>query len=91
MELRPREKLNSLPTVITGVGDYLTRDGRRVTIHGMKDAPDDPDVTSFRAEGLVWQMFRGKVVPRDYTIWHVSGRKYPFVESRSDILSAWQD
>ncbi len=83
--------LNSLPDIITGPGDYVTRDGRRVTIHEVAEPGPDPTVTQCRAKGAVWKEFRGKVRPRGFNIWHTSGRSFILNESRSDIVGVWSE
>ena len=49
---------NDLPDIVDGPGDYVTRDGRRVTIHEVK-SPSAPDTTSFGASGAIWKDYRG--------------------------------
>jgi hypothetical protein len=82
--------LNSLPTIVRHPGDYVTRDGRRVTIREIK-GEYDPTATAFRAKGSIWKMFRGKERPRDLNIWHVSGRNSPLEQSPADIVGLWSD
>lgn len=77
-------QLNDLPTVIEAVGDYVTRDGRRVTIHEIKSST--PGTTSFPAKGSVWRMSRGKDRPGGLDIWHPSGRNQAQRESTRDIV-----
>lgn len=74
--------LSDLPVIIEAPGDYLTRDGRRVTIHEIKGP------STFSAKGHLWRMFRGKYVPKNYDIWHVSGRYKAVGESPEDIIKA---
>lgn len=81
--------LNSLPTVITGPGEYITRNGGRATIYAIKPFPD-PAYIGFSAKGSVWRIFRGVFRPRGYDIWHVSGRGYPVKESGRDIVARWE-
>jgi hypothetical protein len=82
--------LNNLPTIIRFPGDYVTRDGRRVTIREIKENPD-PTTTAFGVKGSIWKMFRGKERPRVNNIWHVSGRSLPLDESPADIVGLWSD
>lgn len=82
--------LNDLPLIVTGPGEYRTRCGGRVTIHKV-EAEGPPELTTFRAKGSIWRMFRGKLCPRTYSIWHVSGRAFPHQESGSDIVGPWTD
>jgi hypothetical protein len=76
--------LNDLPDIIETTGDYVTRDGRRVTIHEIK--PGTPGTTSFSAKGSVWRMSRGKDRPGGLDIWHLSGRNQAQRESTRDIV-----
>lgn len=80
-------RLFDLPTLITQPGDYRTRDGRRVTIREVGEV--SLDSTRFNATGSVWKMFRGKVRPRGYSGWHLSGRAFPLAEHPRDIVAAW--
>lgn len=73
--------LDTLPVIIDGPGEYLTRDGGRVTIH------DVDGRGTFSARGSKWKMFRGKLRPRIYGIWHISGRYKPLREDANDIIS----
>lgn len=73
--------LNDLPTIIDGPGEYLTRDGGRVTIH------DVDGKGTFSARGSKWKVYRGKWRPRLYGIWHTSGRYLPLREDENDIVS----
>ena len=74
---------NELPEVITEPGDYVTRDGRRVTIREIKPG------SYFVAKGSIWSLYRGKVRPRGYHIWHKSGRSFPLAECAADIVGPW--
>ena len=74
-------KLDDLSTVIDGPGDYATRDGRRVAIY------DISGNGTFAARGAVWKMFRGKMRPHGYSIWHVSGRHGALRETGADIVA----
>lgn len=81
--------LNDLPTIITAKGDYVSRDGKRVTILDVKPQGRD-DTTAFSAKGMVWKVMRQKHVPKAFNAWHVSGRLYPLHESASDIIGPWK-
>lgn len=82
--------LNDLPTIVDLPGDYVTRDGARVTIHEVKLRGDDHTTTEFLAKGSEWRMFRGKVRPHGFDIWHVSGRGFPLRESGRDIVGRYE-
>lgn len=84
--------LNTLPVIITGPGDYRTRDGRRVSIWTVSAwVPLDDSTTRFRAKGAVWRMDRDKLRPRGYHGWHVSGRALTSTEVTMDIVGPWED
>ena len=70
-----------LPTLITASGTYLTRDGRVVTIY------DVNGTGTFAARGAIHKMFRGKIRPRGYNIWHVSGRFDSIHENARDLVA----
>ena len=65
-------------------GEYLTRNGTRVTIHEVKTG------SSFTVKGIIWKMYRGKYRPRTYNVWLPNGRLLPTQESPLDIVSAYQ-
>lgn len=73
--------LDDLPTVVRGPGEYETRDGRRVQIREISGN------ATFSAKGAVYKEFRGRIVPRGYDIWHVSGRYRAVGEHPLDIVS----
>lgn len=75
---------DKMPVVIDGPGEYVTRDGRRVTIYNI----DGKGL--FSARGSIWKMFRGKVRPRTFEIWHVSGRNMPLHEKPRDIVGKFE-
>jgi hypothetical protein len=81
---------NTMPIVVHVPGDYVTRDGRRVTVREIKPN-DDLTVTAFTVKGSIWKMFRGKESPRVNNIWHVCGRSLPLKESPADIVGLWSD
>ncbi|AZU98522.1 hypothetical protein [Acinetobacter phage AbKT21phiIII] len=65
-------------------GEYLTRNGTRVTVHDVKEG------SSFTVKGSIWKMFRGKYVPRTFNVWMPDGRLLPNTESPLDIVSVYQ-
>ena len=71
--------------IITEVGDYLTRDGSRVTIFSIDGK--DP----FSCKGHVHKMFRGSKRPYPYSVWKPNGRYLTLRESTKDIVSKWID
>ena len=84
--------INRKALVITGPGDYVTRDGRRVTVSAvvpyapMPGAPLRHEVTAFEAKGAIWAMFRGVMRPRGLKIWHLSGNYRGLQPSPLDIV-----
>lgn len=80
--------LNELPTVITTPGDYRTRNGRRVTIHGIKPTTTLA-TTAFSADGSVWKTPTQMGINPQYSIWHVSGRHRTWEERGWDIIGKW--
>ena len=81
--------LNNLPTVIDAPGDYVTRSGRRVTIHEVKQ-PKSSDCTEFLAKGSIWKKTDRMGINPEYQIWHISGRCFPLRESKIDIVGKWE-
>lgn len=79
-ELPPVVLLQDLPVVVTGPGDYVTRNGRRVAIREIGGKG------TFNARGAVYREFRGRVVARGLDIWHVSGRYRSLGEHGLDIV-----
>ena len=77
-----RERLDSLPTVIDGPGEYLCRDGRRALIHSTNGSTG-----TFGCRGARYRMFRGQERARGLFIWHPSGRYYAVEESPYDIVA----
>ena len=71
--------------MITETGDYLTRDGTRVTIFEIR-----PGTSTFEAKGSVWKMFRGKLRPRGFNIWKTNGQHMAVGEHRLDIVKKVQ-
>lgn len=80
--------LNALPTIITGPGDYVTRDGGRVTIREIHPAPQG-SATAFTAKGSNWTTYRGTYRSRGHDIWHVSGRHKAVGLSARDIIGPY--
>ena len=80
-------RLNDLPVVVDGPGDYVTRDGRRVTIREVHDST--PGTTSFGAKGSLWTERRGVLRARGHDIWHISGRHMVLRETSRDIVGRW--
>jgi len=71
--------------MITETGDYLTRDGTRVTIFEIR-----PGTSTFEAKGSVWKEFRGKIRPREFNIWKTNGQHMAVGEHRLDIVKKVQ-
>lgn len=77
--------LAELQTVIDQAGDYVTRDGRKVTIFTVSTGSE-----TFAAKGAIHREYRGKMVAKDRNIWHVSGRCYPVLPSPDDIVGKFE-
>ena len=80
--MKVHQRLDSLPTVIDGPGEYLCRDGRRALIHSTNGS-----TSTFSCRGARYRMFRGQERARGLFIWHPSGRYYAVVESPYDIVA----
>lgn len=79
-QLSPVVLLQDLPVVVTGPGDYLTRNGKRVQIREISGRG------SFSAKGAVYREFRGRTVARGHDIWHPSGCYRAVGEHGLDIV-----
>lgn len=76
-----------LPVVVSEPGEYVTRDGRRVTVHEVQ--PQTSPYT-FKVKGQLWRMFRGQCAPRGLQVWHVSGRLDMVQEKAGDIVGRFE-
>lgn len=65
---------------ISEPGEYVTRDGSRVTIR------DIYGPSTFPAKGAVWRMYRGEHRPRGFTTWALDGRYRAVGEHPLDIV-----
>jgi len=66
--------------VIIEPGNYLTRDGTRITIREIQGP------SSWPCKGSMWRMYRGKYVPRGHAIWQTNGRYLAVGEHHLDII-----
>lgn len=74
-------------TVITAPGDYITRNGTRVTIHHI----DNGSVPyTFPCKGSAWKMFRGAMRPRGFNVWMRSGHVNAVGDHPLDIVGPWE-
>ena len=80
--MKVHQRLDSLPTVIDGPGEYLCRDGRRALIHSTNGSTG-----TFSCRGARYRMFRGHERARGLFIWHPSGRYWSIEESPYDIVA----
>lgn len=69
--------MNKMATIIDSVGDYVRRDGKRVTIHAIKPTLT-LSTTAFHAKGSTWKKNDKIDNNPPYGIWHISGRHYCF-------------
>lgn len=75
-------------TVITAPGDYITRNGTRVTIHCI----DNGYIPyTFPCKGSAWKMFRGAMRPRGFNVWMRSGHLNAVGDHPLDIVGPWDD
>lgn len=75
------------PTVITSPGDYVTRNGTRITI----DYIDNGSAPyTFPCKGRPWKMFRGAMRPRGYNVWMRTGRLNAVGDHPLDIVGPWE-
>lgn len=79
---------NCLPTIIDAPGDYVARNGNRVTVHHI--APPCKGVTQFAAKGSIWRKPTAMGQNPPYSIWHISGRYYALGEHPLDIVKKVQ-
>lgn len=86
---------NRRPLVITEPGDYITRAGRRVTVHEIvlyAPAPGAPlrhEVTAFEAKGTLYTPTPTGRILRTYSAWHLTGDHNAVGESPRDIVGRW--
>lgn len=78
---------DNMPQIITAPGDYITRNGDRVTI---TEVQADSSPYTFKAKGSTWKMFRGAMRPRGHNVWHKSGRLDMVTEKGGDIIGIWK-
>ena len=75
------------PTVITAPGEYVTRNGTRVTI----DYIDNGSAPyTFPCKGSPWKMFRGAMRPRGYNVWMRTGHLNAVGDHPLDIVGPWE-
>lgn len=72
--------LADLPVIIDAPGEYVTRLGKKVTIHAIHGPG------FFEAKGSVWKTANKMGNNPQYSIWHVSGRHMPLAETTRDIV-----
>ncbi|HGE7051739.1 TPA: hypothetical protein ACGCAJ_004732 [Serratia marcescens] len=77
------------PFVITKPGDYVTRDGRRVTVHAIVYQNSAGVNVTFPIKGAIWRMFRGAERPRGLDVWQANGLFNPRDPCDSDIVGPW--
>lgn len=77
--------LRELETVVDGTGDYVTRDGRRVTVYTISSGNE-----TFTVKGAIHRENRGRYQAKDRMTWHKSGRCYPVLPSPDDIIVKYE-
>lgn len=86
--LATRTEFNLMPTIITGEGDYMTRNGHKVHIHTVHDHSDNYAVTKFNCKGRWRELVKVRERNRN-GIWHECGRMYHEAESALDIVGVF--
>lgn len=80
--------LNSLPVIVDGPGDYVTRDGHRVTVRAVRAAT--LGTNAFGVEGSAWSERGGVRRARGNDVWHESGRHMVTRDSGRDLVGRWK-
>lgn len=81
--------LSTLPVIIDGPGEYVTRGGGRVSIREV--APASSGNAAFNARGAMWRTVKGITRARGVDVWHVSGRYLVLREDERDIVGRKQE
>jgi hypothetical protein len=82
--------LNELPVLIGEPGEYVCRDGRRVTVHEVKRTKSK-STTSFNVVGSLWRRRTAIGKNPHMYIWHVSGFFNVSGENPLDIVCKYGD
>lgn len=77
------------PFMVTKPGDYVTRDGRRVTVRAIVTHNSAGAAVTWPVKGQIWRMYRGELRPRGFDIWQTNGMINIAVESDKDIVGPW--
>lgn len=86
--------LNTLPTVVTQAGAYITRCGFRADVYAIIPQVG-VNTTELRVKGNIHyppterEIKKNIRISTGFFIWHVSGRGYPIHESGLDIVGVW--
>lgn len=81
-----------MSSLIDGPGLYLTRNGRKVTIHEIKFPPGyEEGNTCFPAKGSIWKKKNDIGINPPYGIWQLDGKRSIFGDHPLDIISKVQD
>lgn len=71
---------------VTEPGEYLTRDGRRVTVYEIYCGSIH---YTFPVKGHIWKSFRGKMAPRNRQVWMINGRLNAVGTNGADIVGPY--
>ncbi|MBG24182.1 MAG: hypothetical protein CMF22_12105 [Idiomarinaceae bacterium] len=78
--------LRELVTIVDATGEYLTRDGRRVTVYTVSKSKE-----TFTVKGAIHRECRGTYQAKERMTWHKSGRCYPVLPSPDDIIAKYEE
>lgn len=85
--LQSMAERRAAPAIITAPGDYVTRNGTRVSIYRI----DNGSVPyTFPCKGSVWKMYRGQLRPRGYQVWMRTGHLNAVGDHALDIVGPWE-
>ena len=76
---------NRMNIIIDEVGEYMTRDGRKIIIDKIIDHSDNLSVTRFNCKGHL-VVKKGNKTTYVYDIWHESGKYTGVVGHKLDII-----
>jgi hypothetical protein len=82
LELVEKQTGKGLPKVVDATGDYVTRNGLRVSIFEIKDEK----TSTFNCKGCVFRKRKNGRITSEYGIWQPNGRHLAVGEDSLDIL-----
>lgn len=78
-----RWDMSKQPFEVTGPGEYLLRNGMRVTVDEVRTGTP----YTFKVKGRIWKKFRGKVRARRSEVWMITGHINAVGQSEMDIVA----